>query len=127
MSRTFHPLVMIIIGLAIFGFFFRLIYHPLQLLTQIALYVGVAALIFFLYKRFMQNRYGVGGGKSPQRPSSFQIKKQKKTQKKGNVIPHSRNGQLVKRSTRPLTKRSPSPNLTVIEGKKGKKKNRALF
>lgn len=122
MSRRFHPLVLIIIGLAILGFFFRLIHHPLLLLTQIAIVGSVAGLIFFLYKRFMRNRYGVGGKSWSHRPD---IKKRKKAQLKSNVIPHSR--KITKKTTRPLTKKKAVPNLTVIEGKKGKKKNRALF
>ncbi|WP_216831733.1 SA1362 family protein [Alkalihalobacterium elongatum] len=122
MSRKmYNPLVLILIGLAVLGFFYRLITEPLQLLTSIIVFGAIAAILFFLYKRFLAKQFGVEG--TSHRPKQQVKNKIKKTT---NVIPHRKKvGQ--KKSTRTLNKRGSAPNLTVIEGKKGKKKNRALF
>ncbi|OLO42857.1 hypothetical protein BTR23_02330 [Alkalihalophilus pseudofirmus] len=125
MSRKmYNPLVLILIGLAVLGFFYRLITQPLQLLTQFIIFGAIAAILFFLYKRFLANQFGVEG--TSHRPKQQQVKN--KTMKKTtNVVPHRKKAGQKKTSNRTLNKRSSAPNLTVIEGKKGKKKNRALF
>ncbi|MFV8827949.1 SA1362 family protein [Alkalihalobacterium sp. APHAB7] len=123
MSRKmYNPLVLILIGLAVFGFFYRLITEPLQLLTQFIIFGAIAAILFFLYKRFLAKQFGVEG--TSHRPKQQVKNKIKKTT---NVIPHRKKAGQKKASNRTLNKRSSAPTLTVIEGKKGKKKNRALF
>ncbi|WP_209123071.1 SA1362 family protein [Alkalihalobacillus sp. BA299] len=123
MSRKmYNPLVLILIGLAVFGFFYRLITQPMQLLSQIFIFAAIAAILFFLYKRFVAKQFGVEG--TSHRPKQ-QIKN--KLKKTTNVIPHRKKVGQKKSANRTLNKRSSAPNLTVIEGKKGKKKNRALF
>lgn len=68
----------------------------------------------------MRNSYGV--------PKNKQIKQSAKVVKNtSNVIPHRSKPNRKRPRQRPLQRRGSTPNLTVIEGKKGKKKNRALF
>ncbi|WP_096201214.1 SA1362 family protein [Bacillus sp. FJAT-45350] len=118
MSRQFfHPLVMVIIGLAVLGFVYRLVTNPLGLFTQIILYAAIAFGIFLLYKHFISKRMGMQS--TSHRPNTNKTKP-------SNVVPHKRKTNDKKASVRPL-KRRPDHNLTVIEGKKSKKKNRALF
>lgn len=114
-SKAFHPIALIIIAFAFWGFVHQLLNNPKALLVQIFIFAIVGGILFFLYKRFMAKRFGV----------SKQVKNAK-----NNVVPHRRNHHTqVKRkpSTRTLAKRRSAPNLTVIEGKKNKKRNRALF
>ncbi len=124
MSRqNLNPFVLLIIGLAAFGLVFRLVTDPLGLFTQLLLYAAIAFGIYFLYKRFMAKRMGAQITTS-HRHKSF---KNKTPNRISNVVPHKRNNNMKKASVKPLQKRRTEHNLTVIEGKKNKKKNRALF
>ncbi|MBU8907715.1 SA1362 family protein [Desertibacillus haloalkaliphilus] len=124
MSRQpFHPLVLLIIGLAVVGLLYRLYTDPVGLFVQALIFVGIAAGLFFLFKRFMAKKYGM------QAPQRQQRSQRANPFKKNNVVPHKRKATAKKTPTRPLNKRKNEHNLKVIEGKKNKskKKNRALF
>ncbi|WP_026674897.1 SA1362 family protein [Alkalihalobacterium bogoriense] len=117
MSRLrINPLVLLLIGLAIFGFMYTLITDPMRIITQVLIFSAIAFVLFFLYKRFLAKQYGM-----PKQSSHRPIKKA------SNIVPHrSKNPSAIKRS-KPLQKRKTEHNFKVIEGKKNKKKNRALF
>ncbi len=126
--RVVQPLIYVIIGLAAIGFFWKLLSDPMGLFTQLLITAAIAVLVFFLVRKLMAKRMG-------QQSSSYQraVKQSSKLKKKKSaprrnashlrVIPSKR---LVpkKRSLQEDKKENP---FTVIEGRKGKKKNRALF
>lgn len=118
MKWKYHPLFIILICLAIFGFIHQLIFNTRHMLTYMIIVGAIIGILYLLYRNFMKKNYGVSYQKkikSSHRPTTT------------NIVPH-RNVQKMKRTRqKPITKRSSAPNLTVIEGKKGKKKNRALF
>lgn len=124
LRHSYHPLILTIIGLAILGIGYRLVKSPGAFFTQILVTAGIVVLMIFVMKRFIlprimrsQSPYGQEQGMYTQksqpskRPAPFSSKKKDKK----------------KRISRPLVKRQSNVKLTVIEGKKNKKKNRALF
>lgn len=114
-KKAFHPIVLIVIAFAFWGVVHQLLNNPKALLVQIFIFAAVGAILFFLYRRFIAKKYGFG--------------KQTKVTR-NNVVPHRRSSNTTtkrKSSTRAIAKRRSAPNLTVIEGKKNKKRNRALF
>lgn len=114
-NKVFHPLVIVIVALAFWGFVHQLLNNPKALLVQIIVIAAIGFGLLYLYRRFLATRFGAH---SPQ-------------QRKTNVVPHRRTNpeQAKKRKqpTRSIARRRSAPNLTVIEGKKNKKRNRALF
>ncbi|MBU9724179.1 MULTISPECIES: SA1362 family protein [Bacillaceae] len=119
--HSYHPIVLTIIGLAVLGLLVNLVTRPGALITQLLVTIGIVVVMIFAFKRFiipwLMKRQGASPGMHAQRaqvrkaPVSFSNKKKEKR----------------KKTTRPLVKRQSNVKLTVIEGKKNKKKNRALF
>lgn len=120
---SFHPLILCVLGLSIIGLFHRMYTDPIGLISQLLFMVVFAAILFFLFKKFMARKLGIGPKYSSHQP---QLKKNSKASTNSNVIPH-RKKKETKKFSRPLVKKRTEVNLTVIEGKKNKKKNRALF
>lgn len=121
---SFHPLILSVLGLSIIGLFYRLYTDPIGLLSQILFTVVFVAIIFFLMKKFLAHKFGSGTNNS----SQYQQAKKKNSRRTAvsNVVPHKKKKDS-KKVARPLIKKRTEVNLTVIEGKKTKKKNRALF
>ena len=119
-KKAFHPVALIIIAIAFWGLVHQLLNNPKALFTQILIFAVVGGILFFLYRRFISKRFNLN------RPMKI---KPSPSATRNNVVPHQRNSAQAKRksSTRSLAKRRSAPNLTVIEGKKNKKRNRALF
>jgi Sec-independent protein translocase protein TatA len=122
---------MAIFALAGFGFLFRLITDPLALLNQLLFIAVITAIIFAIFKLVMQKRMGKSNSAfqraakqskkryGPSKGKFAAAQKIKATQKKQ---------QKTMKPIRPLSsKRKRDNHLTLIEGKKGKKKNRAFF
>lgn len=120
---SFHPLILCVLGLSIIGLFYRLYTEPVALLQQAFFMIIFAAIIFFVAKKFLAHKLSSGNYYSSQPQSQ---KMHQKAATKSNVIPH-RKKKDVKKFSRPLVKKRTDVTLTVIEGKKNKKKNRALF
>lgn len=122
LKRKFHPFVLVILGLALFGIIHQLIFNTAQLVTQIIFISVIVLVLFLLYRNFMRNKYKTPNNKTVKPPTL--VKKIP-----NNVIPHRTIQKSKRVRQRPLNRRGSTPNLTVIEGKKGKKqkKNRALF
>ena len=121
---------MVIIALAGFGFVFRLITEPMGLLNQIFVMAIMIAILYAIYKLFLQKRLGQMGGSAGN--SKYQ-KAVKQSQRKYKMQPKriaatKRKTKLKNKPLRPIAnKHKKRHNFTVIEGKKGKKKNRASF
>lgn len=123
-----HPLFYILISLAIFGFGYKLLVQPSQLFSQMIIWAIVIGVIFLIYQLVMKN-------KTNNEYSAF-VKAAKKSKRRyKNKTVHTSSNRL--NSTKKLNgkttksalskKRRDHVHLTVIEGKKNKKKNRALF
>ncbi|SDH50617.1 hypothetical protein SAMN05192534_106131 [Alteribacillus persepolensis] len=133
MSRlSANPFLILIFGLAALGFGYQLITNPLGLLTYLAVGAAVAVGMYFLFTKVIlkrmamsQYRQSARPGPSPKKPS-FQ-NKNLNTKANKHKPQRSRQSPLKKRTSRPIAKKRTDHNLTVIEGKKNRKKNRALF
>ncbi|ARK31412.1 SA1362 family protein [Halalkalibacter krulwichiae] len=121
---------------AAIGLGYELIFNPLGFLTRILMIVGFIAVIFLIYRWFMARKYGVPLFPTQTGPSRAQLKKAKRTSTHRQAsTPATATFKSKKPSTlsskrkqvRPVKKRREDHNLTVIEGKKNKKKNRAFF
>lgn len=132
--------VPVIIALAILGLSFELVTNPFGLFSNILMTIGFIALFFLIFKWVMAKRSGSSLFSSQSGPTRAQLKKAKETSRRQttkSTSPFTRKQSLMKRkdektrakkkSTSPLSKKRREHNLTVIEGKKAKKKNRALF
>jgi hypothetical protein len=108
---------MLLIGLAILGFGFSLITNPLGLLKQAFIIILIVGVFFILYKLFLAKRRG---GKD----FTLYQKAAKQSARRYKQQVH----QTKKKKPEPLIKKPKRKdhNFTVIEGKKGKKNNRAL-
>ncbi len=126
--RVVQPLIYLLIGLAAIGFVWKMVTDPQGLFMQLLITAVIAAIMIFVVRKLMARRMG-------QQSTSYQkaakqstkMKKKKATPRKNaphlRVIPSKRLSPR-KRSLQEDRKQNP---FTVIEGRKGKKKNRALF
>ncbi|WP_221565508.1 SA1362 family protein [Alkalihalobacillus sp. TS-13] len=128
--RKFNVLVMLILGLAAFGFINTVITNPMYLVRMVLIIAAVGGIFYFLYKRFLAKRFGGGGGKDVNKYKQAARYSAKKYQNQpGNVMkkpPKIKPSPQTKPSVSKKKKRANDHNFKVIEGKKGKKKNRAL-
>lgn len=126
MTRRTNWIVMIIILLGVIGFVTTLVSEPLWLLKQIAIYAAIAGFIYLIY-RFVSRRK-MGKEQSSYLKAAKQSKRRfdDRSNKGSNVRNISQVKKTKKASAIKKKKQQPS-HLTVIEGKKGKKKNRAFF
>ncbi len=121
---SFHPLILCVLVLSIIGLFFRLLTEPAALFQQLLFMVVFVAIIFFLFKKFLAHKLNAGTYASSHQSQPKRMAS--KVSAGSNVVPHKKKKEN-KKFNRPLTKKRTDVNLTVIEGKKNKKKNRALF
>lgn len=132
------PVLVIILSLALLGIGVQLFTSPGAFFTSILITIGIATLLILLITRVIMPRMmgGQSGGayqravKQSKRVHSPQQATAKKTSTaaKKNTVSFSKKKQEKKRhSNRPLVRRPSDVKLTVIEGKKNKKKSRALF
>ncbi|MEC2073817.1 SA1362 family protein [Alkalihalophilus marmarensis] len=138
MQRTMQMVVLAVVALAVIGLGYQMIYNPIGLLTRVLFIAGFVAVIFFLYRLYLAKRFGTPIMPKRQGPSRSQLKKAKRTSTVKKATP-SRGPNFFKATngTSAVKKKAPYPksaikkradhNFTVIEGKKNKKKNRALF
>lgn len=111
-----------LIALAIIGVSSSIISNPAGFLKRIAVILLVGAVIFFIFRRVMQ----AGPGKSEQRAFVRAAKKSKKRyhlQDSAKTSNRKSSGGSLTSIKKPRKKSS--AHLTVIQGKKGKKKDRA--
>ncbi len=127
MSRKVNPLFYVLIALAIFGLVTIIITKPGELLTRLLMTAGIVA-IFFVVFYIIRNKSGASGFSSKYKKAVKQSKK-----KYGSNVHHTsqyaraaRSPHKKKPDVRKKTRRNAS-HLRVIEGKKDKKKDRALY
>ncbi len=128
-SRVSNWIIMLLIGLAAFGFVMKVITDPMGLLKMVLIIAAVAGLFYFLYKRFMAKRMGPDNGQYKQ-AARYSAKKYQNNNA-GNVLsrkvkPSPKQKAKPSYTKAKAKKRRNDHNFKVIEGKKGKKKNRAL-
>ncbi|PEI92048.1 hypothetical protein CN679_13045 [Bacillus pseudomycoides] len=132
-SFTF-ALFVLIIGLAIFGLVSSAITDPYGMVKNIAIMLLVVGVFYLLYKMFTSSS-GSSGSANSQNSYKRAAKQSNRKYGKQNVAPLSnsllkRNASddKVKKGNSSLLKRKrKQSHLTVIEGKKNKKKDRASF
>ncbi|WP_377888543.1 SA1362 family protein [Alkalihalobacillus sp. R86527] len=126
--RVVQPLIYTIIGLAAIGFIWKLFSDPTGLLKQLLITAAIGVIVIMIIRKFMAKKMG-----KPNSAYQKAAKQSSKLQKKRGVSRKSAPHLRVIPSKRLIPKKRPlnddkKPNpFTVIEGRKGKKKNRALF
>ncbi|KOO43953.1 SA1362 family protein [Priestia koreensis] len=131
MRRSAKPIVYVLITLGIFGLLASVITHPAQLMRQL-LYMGIFAGIIYVLYRFVfrspqsttQDRQYLRAVKQSKHRSKTKSPAKGKPSARIHSVSGSSKGQS---SSKTLKKKRSNTHLTVIEGKKGKKKNRAFF
>jgi FtsZ-interacting cell division protein ZipA len=130
--RYLNPLVAVIIGLAVFGLAVQLVTDPLSLIKSALIFGGIVAVLFLLYKRFLAKRNGSEFSDyrkaAKQSAKRYKQRKQPTAMKAKEIVSKVNNHKVSSPKTKKSSKkkRRKDHNLTVIDGKKGKKKNRAL-
>ncbi|XQY90575.1 SA1362 family protein [Metabacillus sp. HB246100] len=125
MKRRGNGFVITILLLAILGFVTTVVSNPLWLLKQIVIYGAIAGIIFLIFRYFIKKRmgreYSAYSKAAKQSKRRFDVRKTRSSTVK-NI------NQAKKAKANAIKKKKSQPShLTVIEGKKGKKKNRAFF
>ncbi|TYR82440.1 hypothetical protein FZC66_02285 [Priestia megaterium] len=132
MRRSFvKPLIYSLIGLGAIGFVYTLFTSPTSLLRQ-AGYIFLFIILFYLIFRFViRPSQTKGQDKGYYRAVKQSKMRQKEKERGNNKVDMNAYRNVKKRpavkSTKSLKKKKNNTHLTVIEGKKGKKKNRAFF
>ncbi|OEH94474.1 SA1362 family protein [Bacillus solimangrovi] len=135
MFRQINPIVSILIGLAAFGLLYKLFTNPMSLIMQLIITAGIVVLLLFIFSSIMNRRYS-NSDYSAYRKAVKQSKNKYKTSPTAkdstSIMPKKVQMKNKPKTTTNKSKTSASrkrrdTNLTVIEGKKGKKRNRALF
>lgn len=126
-SRWQRPLVFAIIILGLIGVITKIVTNPVGVLTFIIIVGALIGLGIFLYRRFLNKQFGSEmdayrkaarksrkrhKGKAPKTASHLKLIRTRAKQK-SHLLNHTRSRN--------------AEHLKVIEGKKRKKKNRALF
>ena len=119
-----------IIALALFGLFAELITHPARLLQRF-LFIGLILLILYFIYRVFTSSNSQRGHQDSYRKAAKQTVKKYNTQKSSSLKKSMNKSKPTSRksTSSPLLKRrtKDSSHLTVIEGEKGKKKDRASY
>ncbi|WP_077213944.1 SA1362 family protein [Bacillus dakarensis] len=125
-NRTSLYFVIGLVTLAIIGVASKFISDPLAFLQSIFVFLIIGVVIFYLVRRF--------NGASPQKREQSAFRKAAKMSKKRYKQNDQRKPIHKKAGTGNITtlkrtkhKSKSATHLTVIDGKKGKKKNRASF
>ncbi|MBD8070415.1 SA1362 family protein [Bacillus sp. PS06] len=126
--RRMDLVVYSIIILGIVGILYILFTDPSRLLMQLGSIVLFAGIIFLVYKFVMKRRTG-GNEYSAYLRAAKRSKRRFNEQSHKKPISKVVDAKKLSSSTKKSTqsRKGPTPHLTVIEGKKGKKKNRAFF
>jgi len=121
MSRNFNYLFLGLIVLAIFGFAVKLFTDPVSILVTIATIALIGAAIYFLVTRMS----GSSAGREQKRAFQKAARRSKKRFQGKDANASAKRSKI--KSLASARKKKDAPHLTVIDGKKSKKKNRASF
>jgi hypothetical protein len=124
-NQTSFIIVLGLILLAAIGVASSYIANPMGFIKSIAVILIVGAVVYFIVRRFSHSN----PEKREQRAFIKAAKKSKKRlhQKETNQNPRRTSSAITTMKKNIRTKKSSTAHLTVIDGKKGKKKNRASF
>ncbi|WP_394232924.1 SA1362 family protein [Niallia oryzisoli] len=123
-NRISFSIVVGLIILAVIGVASKLFTNPAGFFQGIAVMLVIGAVIFFLIRRF----YKPSPAKREQRAFVKAAKRSvKRLNQKEPSQPKKKQNNLTSIKKLRARKNQSNPQLTVIEGKKGKKKNRASF
>lgn len=113
-----------LILLAAIGVIGMLVNNPVGFIRQIAIIVLVSFILYLIFRRFI----GAGPGPARKEQRAF-LKAARESRKRNGHKNDSAARNVVHGSLASLRKpkKKTAAHLTVIEGKKGKKKNRASF
>jgi uncharacterized protein YacL len=117
---TIHPLVGITLFLGVLGILYTLFAHPAALFRKILFVMLVIAAIYIFYHFMYQRRTN-----KDHLAYLKAVRQSKKLHPQAAKKQKTSNAHL--KMKRPPRKRASTTHLTVIDGKKGKKKNRASF
>ncbi|MBA2869930.1 hypothetical protein HNQ85_000188 [Anoxybacillus calidus] len=123
--RVIHPLIWLILLLGGIGFTHKLFNQPADIIRQLLLVVFIIAAVYAVYQLLIRRR--MGKEHSSYMKAVHQSKKRHHERDKNTLLKTAR-AKSTKKGTRPsLQRKRTTSHLTVIEGKKGKKRNRAFF
>jgi uncharacterized protein YacL len=127
-NRITYSIVFGMIGLAVIGLLSSVVTNPAGFFKNIAIMLVIGAIVFLLIRIL----YKPSPAKREQRAFVKAAKRSiKKNQHKdgSQVLKKKKHSNLtsLKKARALKRKKHSTPQLTVIEGKKGKKKNRASF
>ncbi|MCY8068590.1 hypothetical protein MOB77_16520 [Bacillus haynesii] len=128
MKQRVHPVSALIIAFGIFGFVYFAVTSLGRLLQYLLVFAAVGAIIYFVIRRISNRTMGSEGAafKKAAKQSNRRFQDHKKRPLKGRVN-HLKSVPSINKSKPVLVKKKSQTQLTVIEGKKSKKKNRAFF
>ncbi len=107
--------------------------NPLALIGEILIAAVIVGVIYMIYKLIIQKKVGPGFGQTNAKYRKAAQQSKRKYSDPSNQLTKvrglSQKTPIIKKSIRSNqpSKRRRDHNLTVIEGKKNKKKNRAFF
>lgn len=129
MNRSMFIVALTVIGLALLGFGSQLIKNPSGLLTSILIFAAIGVVIWLVFTKVAtpSNQNQKKYNKAVKQSKKYQENKaasKTKPVKKGKVMDYSI-GQSRSQTAKTNRRKKSDVHLTVIEGKKGKKKNQA--
>jgi hypothetical protein len=126
LNRTISYLIYGVIALAVLGLISTLITNPLGLLKSIVITAVVVGIVYLIYTRLTQ-----GKADKKEQLAFRKAVRQSKKRNKDRMTKTKKNDVTSISSSKPVHKikmhKKSDVQLTVIEGKKNKKKNRASF
>ncbi|WP_409301624.1 SA1362 family protein [Peribacillus sp. SCS-155] len=133
MNRSVTYFIYCIIALGMIGLIGQLVYNPVGLFKNLLIIVIGAAIVYFIYRQLTKGK----PERKEQQAFSKAARQSKKRQKNKNASIHAKRDNVASISQAKSSKSSSASkikmrkksdiHLTVIDGKKNKKKNRALF
>lgn len=124
-NRTSVIVIGALITLALIGIISQVTENPAGFIQKIAVFVVIGLIIFYVVRRFSNS----SPQKKEQRAFLRAARKSKKRFLQKNGDSSAKTSSIGNLSTlkKGRLKKKPPSHLTVIDGKKGKKKNRASF
>lgn len=122
LNRTISYLIYTVIALAILGLISSIFTNPFGLLKSIMITAVIVGVIYLIYTRLTQGKADRKEQRAFRKAVRQSQKRNKSLTKKNNVTNIS-----SKPAHKIKTHKKSDTQLTVIEGKKNKKKNRASF
>jgi hypothetical protein len=122
-------IIYVLLGFAALGLISTLRNDPLQLIRNVLIGVAIVGLIYFIFTRFSRGNsgeeyqaYKKAARKTTKKKRKYEMVKTKRSRHNPHGLTVISKEQLINKP-----KKKSDVKLTVIEGKKTRKKNRALF